>query len=327
MVSITPPNLSGSPKSYLIHWSTEYDLIAASYYSEVAICDIAGNVWEVARVEHDQPNAPNPGDQFNLIGYGPGDSPFTGGLSAVDVVRIGCRFHSVVEGAEDFVAESPPPDITGVSPTVELAPSSTSFFSSDPSEDLANAMLDEGTFAGPVEFAANINATAHRRRLLSPLLNIVCNAPPAYDDTFFPSNMWRQVSTLSSRHICTGHVYWRPKTFRGPRARVRVHVQTYLEAGSPMGSSIDIELSMISLTEPPGKKVPAALPTTTAAVSLTTDHTSTGIGQWYDLGALSLVSKDGGTWLALAIEFGTGTGHDFMRLRVKAITVEPFEEE
>ena len=332
LISVNPPNLSGSAKSYLIHWCTDYDLIAGSYYSEIAVCDIGANEWEVARIEHDQPNAPNPGDQFNIIGYGPGDSPFTGGLSAIDAVRIGCRFHSVCEASEDFVSESAAPTITGIQPTVELAPSSTSFFSADPAEDVANAMLDEGTFAGPIEYAANINATAQRRRLLSPLLNISPNNPPAYSDAYFPDNMFRQVATqapYTGRHFVLSHVYWRPCSFRGKRARVRVHAQTYLEAGAPMGSAIDIELSMFSLGDKPGKKVPGAISgVSTTAVALTTDHTDSGVGQWYDLGDLPIL-PDGlglGTWLALAIEFGTGTGHEFMRLRVKAITVEPYED-
>ena len=325
--SVNPPNLSGTPKSYLIHWCVDYDLVAASYYSEIAICDIGGNVWEVQRIEHDQPQVVSGGEQFNLLGYGAGVDKFTGGLALVDAVRIGCRFHSVCEGSEDWVVESSAPSITGVSPTVELAPSSSSFFAEDPNEDVANAMLDEGTFAGPIEFASNINATAQHRRLYSPILNVVCNSPPAYSDAFFPSNMWRQSTFLAlyqDLNLCLGHVYWRPCV--NSHAKVRVHAQAYLEAGAPMGSIIQVKLLMWSLLQKPGLKIPQGPPgQPTSSITITDDHTDTGTGQWYDLGELALNPVDKATWLGLAIGFGNGTGHDFIRVKVKAITVEGYD--
>lgn len=327
--TITPPNLSASVQSYLVHWSTDYDYQGATWYSEIAICDIDSNEWSVTRIDHTEPRAPGAGEQFNLLGYGAGTLIYQGGISSIDNVRVGCRFHTTTEAAEDWVAESSPPTVSGISPTVELAPSSTSFYTEDPVEDVSTTLLDEGSFAGPIEYVANINATAQWRRLRSPALNILTNTTQAYDDSFFPSNMWRQVATTApytARYMCLGHVYWRPTTFKGPLSRVRVHAQTYLEAGAPGGSAIDIELSMLSLATAPGSKVPAQIPgVSTTAVALTTNHGSSGTGQWYDLGLLALASVDGGTWLALAMEFGTGTGHDFMRIKIKAITVEPYD--
>lgn len=331
LLTLAPPGVGATAKQYLIHWSTDYDSKDATYYSEMAIGNIAANTWAVARIAHTQPQAVAGGDQFNLRGVGAGSTLYTGGLAAYDFVRIGCRFHSTTEASEDWVVENPAPSITGISPTVELAPSSTSFYSADPAEDIANSILDEGTFAGPIEYSGNINATAQRRRLYSPILNIVTNSPPAYSDDYFPDNMWRQVASTGSYaglHFALGHVYWRPTTYRGTRARVRVQAQAYLEAGAPGGSTVSAFLCMFSQGAKPGKKVPAMKEgTSSSIVHLTTNDTDVGVGTWYDLGVLPLASKDGGTWLALGVGYGTGTGHDFIRLKIKAITVEPFESE
>lgn len=329
LLTLTPPGVNGTAKSYLVHWSTDYDFFAGTYYSEMAICNIVSNTWEIARVTHSQPQAVAVGDQFNLLGIGAGSTLFTGGLAAVEAVRIGCRWHSVVEGSEDWVAENPPPDLTGIVPEVELAPSSSSFFSADPADDVADTLLDEETFAGPIEYSANINATAHRRRLYSPLLNISPGSPPLYNDSFFPSNMWRQVASSGLHddlYFTVGHTYWRPTLKRALYGRVRVHAQTYLEAGAPGGSAVSVYLCMFAMASKPGKKVPAKTPgTASQIVHLTTDHSDTGTGQWYDLGTMFVSAKEGGTWLALGVGYGSGTGHSYIRLKVKAITVEPFD--
>ena len=324
-------HINGAAKSYLIHWSTDYDILGATYYSEIAVCDIGGNTWSVTRITHAQPQAAVANEQFNLFGYGAGVSLFNGGFSALDYFRIGCRFHSTTEAAEDWVAETSPPTITGASPTVELAPNSTSFYAEDPSEDVSNTLLDEGSYAGPIEYAGNINAVAQRRRLYSPILSIYCNAPPLYNDTFFPDNMWRQVATAgtySTLKITPAHTYWRPLGAGAWKARVRVQVQCYLEAGAPGGSAVSVKLAVVSFNAKPTKKAPATHAVGCAVLTITDNHTDSGVGQWYDLGAMSgVLVKDGGTWLCLAVGFGTGTGHASIRAKIKAISVEPYQVE
>ena len=58
----------------------------------------------------------------------------------------------------------------------------------------------------------------------------------------------------------------------------------------------------------------------------TTNHTSTGVGEWIDLGELSLTGyfKEPQYFL-LAYGFGDGTGSSYQRARIKQVVVDPYE--
>jgi hypothetical protein len=317
LASVTPPSVGGSARTYVVHWSTDYDALAAGYFSELAVYDVTSATWAVSRVTHTQPQAPAGGDQFNLIGRGAGFSLFTGGMAAIDFVRIGCRFHSTTEAKEDWVAESSAPSVTGVQPVVELCPSSPVFFTADPADDLSDALLDEGTLAGPAELAAVLNAAAARKRLYSPAVNMVLNDPPTLQDSL-TTNFFRDLYTGLSQ-AWLGLVFARYQPYKANRLRVRVHVQAWIAAGAPMGTAVSIDLSVSAMSG-----VPTDLKPSINIVTITDDHTSTGVGQWYDLGALKV---PGFGYLAIGWVFGAGTGHAHLRMKIKAVTMEPYESE
>lgn len=329
LTSITTPNVGATQRLYAIHWSTDYDRAAATYYSEMAVCDLATGTWATTRITHTQPNAAAGGDQFNVIGRGAGSSPFTGGIGVVDYVRVGCRFHSTTEAKEDWYAQSSAPSVDGVQLPVELAPASTSYYTANPvANDLSDAILDAGSFAGPAEFAATINAAANRKRLIGPLLNEEMNGPPIYQDTFLPANFHRPVILGGSPdlRLTVSHLY-RRNTYSGIRARVWVHAQTYIAAGAPVGTTVANYLQVGSCSKiPPSTAVLTPPGSFTAQVLSTTDHGSTGIGEWFDLGEMSVLTFDGASYFVLAYGFGTGTGHTYLRTVVKGIRIEGYEE-
>lgn len=331
LATLTPPNLGASVRTYLIHWSTDYDEFVNGYYSEMALCDVATGSWAVTRVTHAQPLAPAGGWQLNVSGYGAGVTGFSGGLSNVESVRISERWHPVVEASEDWYSESSSPTVTGVQPVVELAPCSEGQYEDEDSSDQINKNLLRSatfpTFAGPAEILAVINAHSAKKRLFSPILNLAINSPPTLQNTYLPANFYRSWGNSSPvMKLFLGHVWARPLPLGAFTARVRVHVQTWIQAGAPGGTSVSVGFQMISLDALP-KSANAINPLgfQTAVVTSTTNHGPSGIGQWLDLGELALrQAPEGLTFLLLSHRFGSGTGASFLRARVKAIVVEPY---
>lgn len=327
LATILPPNISGTARNYLIHWSTDYDDFAGTYFSQIAIFDMTGGTaWKHSRVTHTQPPAPAGEQQFNLLGYGAGVSEFSGGLSDIASVRIGCRFHTTTEAREDWITESSTPDTVGVRPEVELAPLSTVFYDADPDTDVGDAVLDPETLAGPAEWLAAVNAAAHRKRLYSPMLNVQPRSSAGLlRATFEPVNFHRDQQGLK----WTPQFAWRrPVPRLATAARVWVHVQTYLAGGAPGGSEIEFFLRVWMLPSLP-TSVADQKPDGWRAVPIqtcTTNHTSTGVGEWIDLGELSLTGyfKEPQYFL-LAYGFGDGTGSSYQRARIKQVVVDPYE--
>lgn len=312
LTTVVCPNIAAGARSYVLHWSTDYDERAATYYSEFAICDVTSGDWTIARVTHSQPNAPAGGDQFNISGYGAGSTLFTGGLTAYDFVRVGCRFHSTTEAREDWVTESSAPSVDGVQLDVELAPTSTSFFTADPAEDVSDALLDEETFAGPIELATVINAAANRKRLYGPIINFAPNAPAAVQDTYTPAKFYKD-------YLCLGFVFEHRWPSYTTRVKVRIHAQTWIAAGAPGGTTVSVTLHVYAAVKFGGSV------TSVASLLVTDNHTSTGVGQWYNVGAYLL----SGVYSVVGIgyQFGVGTGHAYLRAKIKGVTFEPYEDD
>jgi len=311
LATLAPPNLAVAARSYLIHYSTDYDVRAATYYSDMAVCDLATGTWITTRATHSQPNAAVASQQFNISGYGAGSNLFTGGLTAYSFVRVGCRFHTTTEAKEDWYAQSSAPSVTGVQPDVELAPSSTSFFTADPVEDVSDAILDADTFAGPAEFAGTLNAWAGRKRLYSPIVNLVPRAPDTLDNTYSSTGMFAVGLFYSSIGLL-----WRTQLpYLCDRVWVRVHVQAWIAAGAPGGTTVSLQLAAYR-----AKKLGGALIQGGNSSTITDNHTSSGTGQWYDFVAF----LSSGVFV-LAYKFGTGTGASYLRAKIKGVTIEPYE--
>jgi hypothetical protein len=332
LTTLTLPNLDkAEARQYVVHWSTEYDEFAAGYYSEMLVHDVTSGTYVHTRVTNTQPSAPVGGDQFNLSGYNTGTNGFP--LASIVSARVSCRFHSTTEAAEDWVDESATPSVAGVQPAVELAPVSPNEYAdyeaSDPVNHLlltsGNAGLNP-SFAGPAELLAVMHAGEHRRRCYSPLINLALRSPPTLQDTYLPANMHRELETVGTPRVLLGHYWVRPVPFGASTARVRVFVQTWLAAGAPMGSAISVQLVMRVRSNLLTAEGPTPGPISSVVI-VTTNHGSTGLGEWVDLGTI--------TWTApplkrvffyLSHRFGSGTGAAYQRAKIKHVLVEPYEE-
>lgn len=325
LLALVPlPGVTGTASPYLIHWSTDYDPVRETWYSELALCRLATGAWEVRWVEHAQPQATQIGWQLNVIGYGAGLSPFSGGVAAFRQIRIGCRYHSTTEAKEDWVDESTSPIVTGYAPPVELAPTSGLAYEPDQDSDIGDAILDPETFAGPSEWITALHSGAMRQRLYGPILNVICPSPQAtIEHPPVPANLFRQVGT--SRWAGIHHLWIRPVPIPpgqgGLYARVRVHVQTWVAAGAPPGTTPRLEVELRS-----SSSVSMEASTSTPVTTCTTDHTSTGIGEWLELGELPIQVKPGFgiTFLNLTVSLGLDahTGVAYRRARIKAVTAD-----
>lgn len=328
LATIALPGVTGTASPYILHWSTDYDEVADSYYSEFAVCRIASGAWTIQRVAHAEPVAAGGGWQLNVSGYGAGLSTFSGGLSAYTSVRISARFHSTVEAKEDWESQSSDPTIIGFQPATELAPTSAVFFEADPSDPIADAILDNETFGGPAEWLAALHAGTGRQRLYSSLLNLKVNDPPTLTPTWLPANFY--ASGTGGYQYGVNHLYCcplpMPPSNGGLYGRVRVHVQSWLAGGAPGGSSARIQVRMRSSTNPDG----SGSSSESNAATTTTNHTSSGIGQWLDLGELTLRrNSQDMTYLALGLTFNTsvGVGGSYRRAKIKALAVDIYSKD
>lgn len=337
LATVTLPNVGASVRTYLIHWSTYYSVADATYASEFAVCDIASNTWNFDRKTHSVPISFVAGYQFNMSGYGAGVVPFSGGLSNIESVRLSNNYHSTAHAQEDWVSESSAPTTVGYVPPLELIPvaQGTMFVDEDGADQVNRWLLTSGgggydpSYAGPAELVGAISAEANKYRLWSPLLNVHVNTPPTLQNTYLPANFYSYLSGDTSGHrYGLNHFYVRPVPPGANLGRVRVFVQTWIAGGAPFGTSVSLSLRMISYPKrPTGYPLPWSGFGATAAVVCTTDHLSTGVGEWIELGELDIrVGVDGFTWLALGILFGSGTGNTYLRAKIKGICVDPYTE-
>ncbi len=332
LATLSLPNLGGSPRFYVIHWSTDYSVLESSYFSEFAVCDIASGTWNISRITHSQPLAPQVGWQFNVGGYGAGVTNFSGGLALISYLRISERFHPTAEANQDWVSESAAPTVTGYQPPLELVPvASGQFVDYDASDIVSRKLTTSGdgggdpSYAGPAELVAAISAEANARRLWSPLLNVEINGAPTLRDTYLPQNFY----AIGDDGLRYGiqHFWVRPVPPGALFGKVRVHVQTWISAGAPGGTAVSFKVKLLSLASRP--KNAAALVTNGGSIiaESTSNHGISGVGTWLDLGELLLKTKDGFTFFALGFAFGTGTGHDFVRAKIKQVTVDAYSKE
>lgn len=322
LASVPLPGVNGTPSSYVIHWSTGFDDVSSTHYSEFAVCRLASGAWTISRANHAQPPAAGGGWQFNLSGYGAGSSLFSGGLSNITSVRISRRFHSTTEAREDWQTESSTPAPTGYVPGIELAPVSSEVYQADPDDPVADAILDPLTFAGPAQWLTALHSGVHRQRLYSPIINVEMNNPPTLQSTWAPTEFYKvdqQGFFYGVNHL---YVCPCPRTpgSGGLYGRVWVHVQTWVAGGAPGGTTPKLRVIARASSTPVGEDASYS-----QIVQCTTNHGSNGIGQILDLGEISL--RPFLTFLALGLDFSSGTGNTFRRAKIKAIAVDCFVKE
>lgn len=344
LATLTLPNLTGTAALYLIHWSTFYSVLETSWVSEFAVCDTLGN-WVIDRKTHAQPIAYAAGHQLNVSGYGANVTPYSIGLTGYEFVRLSEAFQSTTLAKEDFISESSAPTVQGGVPPLDLIPLSEKSFTDLESTDPVNLVMltsgkpagggfTTGSFAGPAEMVGVVSAVSNRQRNWSRILDVKHPNAPTLQNTYLPANLYAMIAPppgLLTYRIGLNHLYCRPVPYGVTtmlRGRVRVQAQTWILAGAPGGTTVDVRFHFFSWDKRPAPDptyMPVAASSSTA--TSTSNHGSSGVGEWFDLGWTTIFSNDQGfTYLGLAHYFGVGTGNTFLRCRIKAITVDLYEK-
>ena len=311
LVSVTIPDMAAGARACLVSWCQREE--GVDVVSEVAVCNLVTGAWAFGTATH-SPNAVSATDDLVIGAAFGGATTFSGGVSAFHTVRLSRRFHATTEQAEDFVAETTPPAMTGR----RRAPMATG-----PADELL--ISNEGQLAGPSFLWALAATRAADTRTVTPLVNVVPVSPYRETHDYQPERYFRQapdsaVYHMPVRYLC--HAYAAPKT---NTAWVRVHVSAaHLFAGPAI---CPIQLRMYSLANlavgQPGMPQPLAWHKT-ATTTITTPSSG-----WLDLGALRLTKETSGlTYLALAFSFDLDAGTDPLApdtaFVVNAITCEPY---
>lgn len=316
LASMEPPGFAKDPQKYLVHWSQHPDA-GGTVRSELAMYNFDAPEWGHAQATHIAGSASATDTLTVCAGYG-GTGAFAAGPSAFYVVRIGRRFHSITEAAEDFVSETTPPAVTQVRRTAPLVPDRGSL-------DIA----DDGSFCGPAHLWSGHAFEQADRRLLSPLVNLrvadpiqITDAAPSAATT---QAWWRLAPGSSTMYLALPYTFYRPVPGKVNRARVRAFVRQFIEIGT---ETAEVRYRLYSIAGLPvvGEPVPALTYRRTAIATCNANHGAAPSGEWLDLGDLALERDGWGcTWLALGIEIDPESllAGD-TRVFVHALTVEPF---
>lgn len=313
--SLELPEGSKSAKTYLITWSTFYDAAVGGIRHELAAYSYADDVWAHAQATHWA------GSIFAdtlTVGssYGGADA-FDGGLSAITRFRIGKRFHSTAEAAEDFVALTTPPAMTQVRRAAPLVPDRSSL-------DIAQ----ESAFAGPAYLWSGHAFEQSDRRLVSPLVNLRIHDPVSirHDSASQATTefWWRLAPGSTTMYLAVPYLFYRPVPGKVNRAHCRLHIRHTIEIGD---ETAEVRYRVYSMSGLPlvGEPVPMLTWRRTAQATCAVNHGGTGNGEWLDLGALTLeVDSWGMTWLAVGVEFDEDSPLvGDTRTHIQAVTIEP----
>lgn len=313
-VSAVMPGLGVGAKKCLIAWSVRPE--GASVRSELALYNFDTDEWAIAVATHAETTT-DPAWSLVINGDGAGAS----GLADIGdfySVRIGRRFHATTEAKEDWVGLTTPPDLDQRrrTPLLPLAP----------------PLPVEGEFSGPVYGQALVNTRSVELRGVGCLVNMRPTAPFTETNAYDPPHFYREPFDTNLLKFCLR--YFRHVIVPGKcnKARVRIHVQQWkTEAGGEDQCTLYFRCYSMAYFKLFGAPPKPIVFTRTEAASINENHTSTGVGEWIDLGELSLSKEpDGLTYLALAFSFDNDTGgadQDNTSFRIKAWTVEPFRDD
>ncbi|MCY1055443.1 hypothetical protein [Nannocystis sp. SCPEA4] len=326
IITLAPPNLGVSERSYLIQWSTCPEYVTNQHLSELSICDLATGTWALARNIHSAPTA-NLAHSFAVAATGNGSLPFSGTVADITCVRVGRRFHSSQEAHQDWVSLTSAPATAGLYLPPENCPHLNDPYSVANAEDVGEALANNYAFAGPALWLGNIQGRKNRLRLYSPIVNQGSPNPVTLDRFFDPSS--RFVTAPDGLYTLSIYHFWRRPLPKGCTAlKARVHAQTWLEMGAPGGSVVSIGLKAFSMTKLPhqaGMEWSAS-----SSVTLSTNHGASGTGEWCDLGLLPVRIISGTadlSYLAIAFRINSVTGADYNRLKIKHVQIEPLAGE
>jgi hypothetical protein len=313
LVTVDIPGLTGSDRPLMVHWSQFVD--GSDVRSEVVVFNGITSEWAFGFATH-APNATDPTDTFTVgAGIG-GSNPFDAGLAAIRQVRIGARFHSLTEAAEDWIAETTPPTVDAAQ-RCEGTPVTVD-----------TLIGDDESFAGPAAIYAGRATHQAGRRLLSPVVNhLVLGAPLLLRSTYVPTRWTRFAWDTEATRLALTHLFRRPVSPVVREVFVRVHFVQWTTGADV----VPVYLRCYSIDKLPTYfNNAAATPTYfhTEEVAINVDHGVSGDGEWVTLGRLP-IARDG---------LGTSTfaiGYDFNHdaadaelantfVFIRAITIDPF---
>lgn len=326
IITLAPPNLGASERSYLIQWSTCPDAVSGNHMSELSICDLATGNWAIARTTHTAPSV-NLAHSFAVAGTGNGTLAFSGGVADITAVRVGRRFHSSQEANQDWVSLTSAPATAGLYLPPENCPHLTDPYTAANAEDVGEAVANNYAFGGPSLFLAAQQGHKNRLRLYSPIVNQSSPSPVTLDRFFDPST--RFITAPDGLYTLSIYHLWRRPLPKGcVMMKVRVLAQTWLELGFPLGSVISVGLKAFSMTHLPHEA--GMQSSASSSVTLSTNHGASGTGEWCDLGLLPVRIIAGTadlSYLAIAFRINSVTGADYNRLKIKQVVIEPLAGE
>jgi len=326
IITLAPPNLGASERSYLLQWSTCPEFVNGNHLSELSICDLTSGEWAIARTTHTAPTV-NLAHSFAVAGTGNGTLAFSGGVADITLVRVGRRFHSTQEAHQDWVSLSSSPATQGLYLPPENCPHLDDPYTATNAEDVGEGISNDYAFGGPALFLGGIQGYKNRLRLYSPIVNQSSPSPVTLDRFFDPSTRFFTAPDLI--YMLSIYHFWRRPIPKGcVMMKVRVHAQTWLEMGGPMGSVVSIGIKAFSMTHLPhegGLQWSAS-----SSVTISTDHGASGTGVWCDLGLLPVRIISGTadlSYLAIGFRINSVVGADYNRLKIKQVVIEPLAGE
>jgi hypothetical protein len=240
LTTLTPPNLDGSLKTYIIAWSTEPNpggSGATAMRSECLVQDVDGNSLTYTALTH-AVTAEDPSDPFAVGGLWSGvalDNAFT---DTINAVRVSGRFHTRAETREHFYAQTVAPDPDGIV-CVEQP-----------------VWPDDGHVAGSIvgpQLQASALAMAigqNRHRLAGPTIQVLTPSSPEYQPTLSSTTDLdaTRCFTLSDTYKMHTGWTWRRKI---PRQCEWVRVQVQIATWDTGAAAIAVNLRCYCSDKPP----------------------------------------------------------------------------
>lgn len=286
---LAPPNLDGTLKAYVIGWSTEPNPATTgpsdALRSECCVYDVAGDVMAYTVVSHAVVE-PDPGEHFAIGGAWNGATLTNAFTGTINAVRVSARFHSRAETREHFVAQTPAPDVDGIT-AVEgpVVPSQ---------------VCEAGALVGPAYQAANAALAVGRlrHRLLSPVVQLVTRTPPVLALVNGLASDIDSHRVLALGDGFATHLGWLWRRWIPPHAEWLRTVVQWATWGVGGNDDIDVSLRVYASDQPPH----LASEWTSQTLRRTADDGEDGEGVLEAFDRLKVRrGADGYTWLWLGV--------------------------
>ncbi len=334
-ILITSLPVSTGSVDRTIYWSMRPnpDTTGASdsHISEFGSYDHGAADWEVEpyQVAH---AAPTTDTGWNLCVHGQWDD---GGSTLNDefavtgaAFRLSNAFHSHVEVWEDWATRR-----TGSAPAVDV-------YAEPLPLDNDSGLGDEGEIVGPTLAYLCEHQKNAVVRGFSPLVNEVYNKHPDWTNSYIPANFMRKVVGTQMRMPLT-YLRWCSIPNNASHIYARVHVRSHVNSGA----AVPTKVCVVTMNFPPGAPLDWADDNEPAPVheryyghtTIETDHTSSGTGEWLDIGKIKIARNTsatpgwyGSTFLAIGYEIdpdNESANDANQNLEILAWQVWPLSEE